>query len=397
MVRSFSSASEARHDLAVDGADRRSPAAARPSRAVALHEAAQHLLLALGGVDLRALARAFPRRLRARGRRARSAARAGARRWRRFFCGFREATRAPKERNARAGGQAPFRARRKEHGRRSRWRAAGASPLLAACQASSNPRIAVVGAGAVGCYYGGMLARRGRRRAFSACASDLESGAARGAHDPHARGDAFAAGAGVRRARRRSARAISSLIALKATANAALEELAAAAARAGDRAAHAAKRAGERGIPRRALGRGARAGRALFRLPESHRAGRDRAFRSRHAFARGVRARALAAAARGGGGLSRSAGSRRRWWRISSTERWRKLLWNIPFNGLAIAAGGATVADVLASDELRAARARAHGGDAGGGRAGSGTPSRKALRISRSSGAGAWARTSLRA
>ncbi len=35
-------------------------------------------------------------------------------------------------------------------------------------------------------------------------------------------------------------------------------------------------------------------------------------------------------------------------------ERWRKLLWNIPFNGLAIAAGGATVADVLADDGLRA-------------------------------------------
>jgi 2-dehydropantoate 2-reductase len=36
------------------------------------------------------------------------------------------------------------------------------------------------------------------------------------------------------------------------------------------------------------------------------------------------------------------------------TERWRKLLWNIPFNGLAIAAGGATVADLLADDGLRA-------------------------------------------
>ena len=35
------------------------------------------------------------------------------------------------------------------------------------------------------------------------------------------------------------------------------------------------------------------------------------------------------------------------------TERWRKLLWNIPFNGLAIAAHGATVADVLADDGLR--------------------------------------------
>ena len=34
-------------------------------------------------------------------------------------------------------------------------------------------------------------------------------------------------------------------------------------------------------------------------------------------------------------------------------ERWRKLLWNIPFNGLSIAAG-ATVADVLADAGLRA-------------------------------------------
>jgi 2-dehydropantoate 2-reductase len=34
-------------------------------------------------------------------------------------------------------------------------------------------------------------------------------------------------------------------------------------------------------------------------------------------------------------------------------ERWRKLLWNIPFNGLAIAAGHATVADLLREPELR--------------------------------------------
>ena len=33
--------------------------------------------------------------------------------------------------------------------------------------------------------------------------------------------------------------------------------------------------------------------------------------------------------------------------------RWRKLLWNIPFNGLSIAAGGVTVADILADDGLR--------------------------------------------
>lgn len=34
-------------------------------------------------------------------------------------------------------------------------------------------------------------------------------------------------------------------------------------------------------------------------------------------------------------------------------EHWRKLVWNIPFNGLSIAAGKATVADLLASSTLR--------------------------------------------
>ena len=33
-------------------------------------------------------------------------------------------------------------------------------------------------------------------------------------------------------------------------------------------------------------------------------------------------------------------------------ERWRKLLWNIPFNGLCIAAGGVTTADILADKGL---------------------------------------------
>lgn len=35
-----------------------------------------------------------------------------------------------------------------------------------------------------------------------------------------------------------------------------------------------------------------------------------------------------------------------------ATERWRKLVWNVPFNGLTIAAGGVTVAEVLADPGL---------------------------------------------
>ncbi len=36
------------------------------------------------------------------------------------------------------------------------------------------------------------------------------------------------------------------------------------------------------------------------------------------------------------------------------TERWRKLVWNIPFNGLSIAAGGITVDEILADEQLHA-------------------------------------------
>lgn len=36
-------------------------------------------------------------------------------------------------------------------------------------------------------------------------------------------------------------------------------------------------------------------------------------------------------------------------------ERWRKLVWNIPFNGLTIAAGGITTEDILRDDSLRSA------------------------------------------
>jgi 2-dehydropantoate 2-reductase len=36
-----------------------------------------------------------------------------------------------------------------------------------------------------------------------------------------------------------------------------------------------------------------------------------------------------------------------------ASERWRKLVWNIPFNGLTITAGGIDTAAILASDQLR--------------------------------------------
>ncbi|MGA7883932.1 MAG: ketopantoate reductase C-terminal domain-containing protein, partial [Terrimicrobiaceae bacterium] len=41
-----------------------------------------------------------------------------------------------------------------------------------------------------------------------------------------------------------------------------------------------------------------------------------------------------------------------------ATERWRKLVWNIPFNGLAVAEGGLTVDKILA-DPIVKTRCRA--------------------------------------
>jgi 2-dehydropantoate 2-reductase len=38
-----------------------------------------------------------------------------------------------------------------------------------------------------------------------------------------------------------------------------------------------------------------------------------------------------------------------------AVERWRKLVWNIPFNGLSILAGGISTAEILANEDLRRA------------------------------------------
>lgn len=78
-------------------------------------------------------------------------------------------------------------------------------------------------------------------------------------------------------------------------------------------------------------------------------------------------------------------------------ERWRKLVWNIPFNGLSIAAAGATVADVLASDDLRAlARALMSEAVAAANRLGHGIPESFAdFQIERSWSMGAYKPSSM--
>jgi 2-dehydropantoate 2-reductase len=65
----------------------------------------------------------------------------------------------------------------------------------------------------------------------------------------------------------------------------------------------------------------------------------------------GERAAAVAEAFRGAGVPCEVTGD-------LALTRWKKLVWNVPFNGLAVAEGGATVADVL-SDARLLARAEA--------------------------------------
>ncbi len=213
-------------------------------------------------------------------------------------------------------------------------------------------KIAVVGSGAVGCYYGGMLARAGHDVHFL-MRSDLET----------VRRDGlviFTKGNEVRIPRVQCARTTVEigpvdvvLIALKATANGELERLLPPLIGKetalltlqnglGNEDFLAGRWGAERVmgalcfvcINRTAPGVIRHLDHGSISIGEFHRPASDRA----RAIAEAFRAVDVEASV-----VDELEG-----------ERWRKLLWNIPFNGLSIAAG-ATVADVLADSGLRAA------------------------------------------
>ncbi len=212
-------------------------------------------------------------------------------------------------------------------------------------------KIAVVGSGAVGCYYGGLLARTGRDVNFLMRA-DLDAVRAHGLtivtrgetlHLPSVQ--AFG-----------TAREIGPcdlvLVALKATANDALEELLPPLR--GPKTVVLTLQNGlgneefisERWGAERTMG--ALCFVCLNRTAPGVIEHYDHGTLSIGEFRRPKSARAEAIAS-----AFREAGIEANAVENLVTERWRKLLWNIPFNGLAIAAGGATVADVLADADLR--------------------------------------------
>ncbi len=214
-----------------------------------------------------------------------------------------------------------------------------------------SKKIAIVGSGAVGCYYGGMLARAGHDVRFLMRA-DLDAVRAHGL-TIHTHGETLAVP---------DIRACATtaeigpvdlvIIALKATANSALEELLPPLLHEstalltlqnglGNEEFLTARWGAERVmgalcfvcLNRTAPGVIEHFDAGSISIGEYLRPASDRARAVAEAFVRaGVEAGAV---------------------ENLITERWRKLLWNIPFNGLSIAAHGATVADVLADDGLR--------------------------------------------
>ena len=212
-------------------------------------------------------------------------------------------------------------------------------------------KIAVIGSGAVGCYYGGLLARAGRDVHFLLRA-DLAAVKANGL-TIETRGETV-------KVPKIKAYATTPeigpcdlvIVALKATANAALEDLLPPLLGPETGVLTLQNGLGNEEFISTRWGEERTMGALCFVCLNRTAPGviehYDHGTLSVGEFRRTPSARTTAIAA-----AFREAGIEAKAVENLVTERWRKLLWNIPFNGLAIAAGGATVADVLADDGLR--------------------------------------------
>ena len=212
-------------------------------------------------------------------------------------------------------------------------------------------KIAVVGAGAVGCYYGGLLAHAGRDVRFLMRA-DLDTVRASGLRI-ETRGEKLRVpGVQAFATTREIGPCDLVIVALKATANAALEELLPPLLGPATAVLTLQNGLGNEEFIAQRWGAERTMGALCFVCLNRTSPGviehYDAGSLSVGEFLRGPVGRTRAVAdAFAAAGIDATAVEN------LVTERWRKLLWNIPFNGLAIAAGGATVADVLADEGLR--------------------------------------------
>lgn len=215
---------------------------------------------------------------------------------------------------------------------------------------NSPGTIAVVGSGAVGCYYGGMLAHAGGDVRFLMRA-DLEK-VRRDGLTIQTRGETLKVAARASASVGEIGPVDLVIVALKATANAALDALLPPLLH--ERTALVTLQNGlgneeylaQRWGAERVLG--ALCFVCLNRIAPGVIEHLDHGTISVGSFGRpaGPRAHGFVAALQGAGIEAKTVDG-------LVEERWRKLLWNIPFNGLSIAAAGATVGDVLADEGLR--------------------------------------------
>ncbi len=216
---------------------------------------------------------------------------------------------------------------------------------------SGPGKIAVVGSGAVGCYYGGMLARLGCEVRFLMRA-DLAAVRERGLTILSRAGEVRLRDVPVFASTAEIGPCDLVIIALKATANAALDELIPPLLH-----EHTALLTLQNGLGNEEY---------LAQRWGAERVMGGLCFVCLNRIAPGVVEHfdhgTISIGEFAGGGRERTrelveafdrAGIEARVVENLIAERWRKLLWNIPFNGLAIAAGGATVAEVLADEGLR--------------------------------------------
>ena len=215
---------------------------------------------------------------------------------------------------------------------------------------ASSFRIAVVGAGAVGCYYGGRLAQHGREVHFL-MRSDFEAVSQGGLRITSPLGDAHLRDARCHRSTSEIGPCDLVIIALKTTGNGALEELLPPLLHEGTMLLTLQNGLGNEEFLAERFGAGRVLGGLCFVCINRAAPGviehiaQGMVTLGELAGPAQTRTHELAA-------LFRAAGVECHVTDSLAEARWRKLAWNIPFNGLAIAAGGIDTETIMQSAPL---------------------------------------------
>jgi 2-dehydropantoate 2-reductase len=211
-------------------------------------------------------------------------------------------------------------------------------------------RIAVVGSGAVGCYYGGRLARHGNRVRFL-MRRDLEHVRAHGLDVRSCLGDFRVPEVEAFGSTEEMGEADVVLVTLKTTANGDLERLLPPLLHGGTRIVTLQNGLGNEEFLAERWGAERVLGGVCFTCINRTGPGLIE-HTAQGAIAVGSLTEASAGEAVRFAGLCEAAGIECRVASSIAAVRWRKLVWNIPFNGLAIAGGGIDTSRILGAPAL---------------------------------------------